>query len=59
MVTMHGLFDLKPGIEVGAYRAALEAFCCHLQEQGYVNGWSFMGRTPHQGYDRNPPATEY
>jgi hypothetical protein len=59
MVTMHGLFDLRPGIETGAYREAFEAFCRHLQEQGYVTRWSFMRRSPHQGYDRNPPETAY
>jgi len=59
MVTMHGLFDLKEGVEIGAYRAAFDAFCLHLQEQGYVTGWSFMRRSPHSGYDRNPPETEH
>jgi hypothetical protein len=59
MLTMHGLFDLKPGIETSAYRKAFEAFCGHLQEQGYVTGWSFMRRAPHPGYDRNPPETAY
>lgn len=59
MVTMHGLFDLKPGVEVGAYRAAFDAFCAHLHEQGYVTGWSFMRRSPHPGYDRNPPETAF
>jgi len=59
MVTMHGLFDLKPGIDIGAYKAALEAFCIHLREQGYVTGWSLMQRAPHPGYDRNQPETAY
>jgi hypothetical protein len=59
MVTMHGLFDLKPGNEAGGYRDAFEAFCHHLQAQGYVTAWSFMRRSPHPGYDRNPPETTY
>ena len=59
MVTMHGLFDLKPGIDLQDYRNALEAFCRHLQAQGYVAGWSLMRRSPHPGYDRNPPETAY
>jgi hypothetical protein len=59
MVTMHGLFDLKPGIEVGGYQEDFEAFCLHLQEQGYVTRWSFMRRSPHPGYDRNPPETMF
>src|SRR3954463_8818386 len=59
MVTMHGLFDLLEGVEVSAYRAAFAAFCLHLQQQGYVTAWSFMGRTPHAGYDRNPPDTAF
>lgn len=59
MITMHGLFDLKPGIEVHAYHDAFEAFCRHLQAQGYVTAWSFMRRAPHPGYDRNPPETLY
>ena len=59
MITMHGLFDLKPEIELGAYRAAFEAFCRHLQEQGYVKQWRFMRRSSHPGYDRNSPETAY
>ncbi|GAB2175499.1 DUF6614 family protein [Dongia sp. agr-C8] len=59
MVTMHGVFDLKPGIEAGEYRAAFEAFCQHLRGQGYVTGWSFMRRSPHAGYDRRPPGAAY
>jgi hypothetical protein len=56
---MHGLFDLRPGIEAGDYRAAFEAFCQHLRQQGYVTGWSFMRRSPHAGYDRKPPETTF
>jgi hypothetical protein len=59
MVTMHGLFDLKPGIELHAYHAAFDAFCRHLETQGYVTGWSLMRRSPHAGYDRNPPETAF
>lgn len=59
MVTLHGLFDLKPGIAPDAYRAAFEAFCLHLRDQGYVACWSFMRRAPHPGYDREPPATAF
>jgi hypothetical protein len=59
MITMHGLFDLKPGIEVAAYHAAFEAFCRHLQTRGFVAGWSFMRRSPHSGYDRNAPETDF
>jgi len=32
MVTMNGLFDLKPEITAEAYGAAFEAFCCHLKD---------------------------
>jgi len=56
---MHGLFDLKPGIEEAAYGAAFAAFCRHLQDQGYVRRWQFMRRSPHPGYDRNPPETGF
>jgi len=59
MVTMHGLFDLKPGIEPGAYQDAFGAFCRHLKDQGYVTGWSFMRRSPHARYDRNSPKTAF
>jgi len=59
MVTMHGLFDLKPGITADAYGAAFEAFCRHLKDQGYVADWRFMRRAPHQGYDRNPPGSGF
>ena len=59
MVTMHGLFDLKEGVEIAAYRAAFDAFCAHLQEQGYVTRWSFMRRSPHPSYDRNPPESAF
>jgi hypothetical protein len=59
MVTLHGLFDLKPGVAPDGYRAAFEAFCCHLRDQGYVAGWAFMRRSPHPGYDRDPPETAF
>ena len=59
MVTMHGLFDLKEGITGGAYRDALDAFCRHLRDRGYVLSWAFMRRSPHPGYDRNPPETAF
>jgi hypothetical protein len=59
MVTMHGLFDLKPGITAEAYGAAFEAFCRHLKDQGYVTDWRFMRRAPHPGYDRNPPESGF
>jgi hypothetical protein len=59
MVTMHGLFDLKPGITADAYGAAFEALCRHLKEQGYVADWRFMRRAPHRGYDRNPPEVGF
>jgi len=59
MVTLHGLFDLKPGITPEVYRAAFEAFCRHLRDQGYVARWAFMRRSPHPGYDRAPPETTF
>ena len=59
MITMHGLFDLKPGVECGVFKTAFEAFCTHLREQGYVTRWSFMRRSPHSGYDRNAPETAF
>ena len=59
MVTMHGVFDLKPGIAADAYGDAFVAFSRHLKDQGYVTDWRFMRRAPHPGYERGPPETHF
>ena len=42
MVTLHALFDLKPEVTEGDFRQALEGFCGHLRDQGFVTGWRWM-----------------
>jgi hypothetical protein len=42
MVILHTLFDLKPGVAAGDFRKALDEFCWHLGEEGYVKAWRWM-----------------
>jgi hypothetical protein len=42
VVILHALFDLKPGVIERDFRKALEDFCEHLRDQGYVIEWRWM-----------------
>lgn len=56
MVSLQGIFDLKPQIDKTAFSEAFEAFCRHLQSKGYVDSWRLAERFEHPGYDRRPPT---
>ena len=42
MVILHALFDLKADISERDFKKALEDFCAHLRDEGYVIGWRWM-----------------
>jgi hypothetical protein len=42
VVILHALFDLKPGVIERDFRKALEDFCGHLRDEGYVIDWRWM-----------------
>jgi len=42
VVILHALFDLKPGVAEGDFRDALNTFCAHLNDEGYVMTWRWM-----------------
>jgi hypothetical protein len=42
MVILHALFDLKPGVAAADFREALNNFCRHLRDEGYVKAWRWM-----------------
>jgi len=39
---LHALFDLKAGVAEADFMKALEDFCAHLQQSGYLLGWRWM-----------------
>lgn len=55
MVSLQGLFDLKPQTDKMAFSETFDAFCRHLQSKGYVASWHLAERLEHPGYDRRPP----
>lgn len=59
MIVMHGLFDIKDGIDEAAFHAAFAAFGEHLKERGLATSWRMMRRQEHAGYDNGPPQTRY
>jgi hypothetical protein len=42
MVVLNALFDLNQDVAEGAFKAALDDFCRHLQREGYVLSWRWM-----------------
>jgi len=42
VVILHALFDLKPDVAAGDFRNALDDFCRHLRDEGYVEDWRWM-----------------
>ncbi|MEM9138941.1 MAG: DUF6614 family protein, partial [Pseudomonadota bacterium] len=56
--SMFGAFDLRPGHELAAFKAAFGAFCQHLKDEGYLVSWRIWKRSRHPGYDSQFPDIE-
>jgi len=59
MILMHGLFDLKDGVEEGEFCQDFELFSNHLRDVRLVVGGRFMRHQAHDGYNAREPSTEY
>lgn len=59
MIVMHGLFDLKGGVDEADFHAAFAAFGGHLKACELATSWRMMRRQEHAGYDNGPPQTRY
>lgn len=59
MITMHGLFDLKPNQSETAFATAYDAFADHLIEQQLIIASRAMRRRLDPNYDSSPPSTKY
>ncbi|MEM7378202.1 MAG: DUF6614 family protein [Pseudomonadota bacterium] len=58
-VTLHSLFDLRPGCTESGFKAVYDAFAAHLRDEGFVVTWRTLRRLPHAGYDTDPPASQF
>jgi len=55
--SMFGTFNLRDGTDLPAFKQAFDAFCEHLQIQGFVASWRVWHRAYHAGYDARFPDT--
>ena len=56
---MHGLFDLKDDVNEGEFRQSFDLFSEYLDEIDLVLSCRFMRHQAHDGYNADPPATQY
>ena len=56
---MHGLFDLKDDVSEAEFRQSYELFSEHLIEISMVLSCRFMRHQAHDGYNADPPSTQY
>lgn len=56
---MHGLFDLQGDVNEGEFRQSFELFSEHLKALGMVLSCRLMRHQAHDGYNANPPSTQY
>ena len=56
---MHGMFDLKDGIQEGEFRQSFDLFSQHLCEKELALTYRFMRHQAHDGYNADPPAMQY
>ena len=59
MIIMHGMFDLTDDATAGAFRESFDLFSEHLKATEMVLGCRFMRRQAHDGYNADPPLTQY
>ena len=56
---MHGLFDLKSDYSSSQFKSAFDDFCAHLKQEGLLDSWCYMRRSPDNVYDARPPEMQF
>ncbi|CZF80939.1 hypothetical protein GCE9029_02296 [Grimontia celer] len=58
MISMHGLYELKPEQDQSEFEQAFTAYAKQLYDMGLNIGWQSFSRRPHPGYNLAPPDQE-
>jgi hypothetical protein len=55
LCSMFGMFNLRGGIDLPAFKTDYDALCEHLNLEGYLISWRMWERAYHHGYDAGYP----
>jgi len=59
VIVMHGLFDLKDGVQEDTFRHSFVEFSEHLLEIRRLASYRFMRHQAHEGFNTREPSAQY